>query len=158
MNILKPLGKVFNKGLNEKDKKEGLLKRLKNIEDKKEEQLKMIENKESKKLGIISGINIFDEDLPQKAKTMLIKLNNQEKIIVYNRINFKRGKNLEFDFRDYRSLKEIFKETYYWKLWISAEDMQKEFANVVTALEKYKPTKAEYIDKKSKLQDNARKF
>ena len=34
-----PLGKVFNKGLDESDKKEGLLKRLKNIEDKNEEQL-----------------------------------------------------------------------------------------------------------------------
>ena len=33
-----PLGKFFNKGLNEEDKKEGLLKRLKNIEDKIEEQ------------------------------------------------------------------------------------------------------------------------
>ena len=42
-----PLGKVFNKGLNESDKKEGLLKRLKNIEDKSEEQLKMIENKKT---------------------------------------------------------------------------------------------------------------
>ena len=28
-----PLGKTFNKGLNEDDKKEGLFKRLKNIED-----------------------------------------------------------------------------------------------------------------------------
>ena len=34
-----PLGKFFNKGLKEEDKKEGLLKRLKNIEDKSEEQL-----------------------------------------------------------------------------------------------------------------------
>ena len=34
------LGKVFNKGLDQSDKKEGLLKRLKNIEDKGEEQLK----------------------------------------------------------------------------------------------------------------------
>ena len=34
-----PLGKVFNKGLDKKDKKEGLLKRLKNIEDKNKEQL-----------------------------------------------------------------------------------------------------------------------
>ena len=34
-----PLGKVFNKGLDESDKKEGLLKRLKNIEGKDEEQL-----------------------------------------------------------------------------------------------------------------------
>ena len=32
------LGNVFNKGLDEKDKKERLLKRLKNIEDNNEEQ------------------------------------------------------------------------------------------------------------------------
>ena len=32
-----PLGKKFNKGLSEDDKKEGLLKRLKNIKDKNEE-------------------------------------------------------------------------------------------------------------------------
>ena len=31
-----PLGKVFNKGLSEKDKKEGILKGLKNIKDKNE--------------------------------------------------------------------------------------------------------------------------
>ena len=36
-----PLGKIFNKGLKEEDKKEGLLKRLKNIEDKNEEQLQL---------------------------------------------------------------------------------------------------------------------
>ena len=33
-----PLGKVFNKGLDESDKKEGLLKRLKNIESKNKYQ------------------------------------------------------------------------------------------------------------------------
>ena len=32
-----PLGKIFNKGLDKDDEKEGLLKRLKNIEDKNEE-------------------------------------------------------------------------------------------------------------------------
>ena len=38
-----PLGKVFNKGLDENDEKEGLLKRLKNIEGKNKEQLDEIE-------------------------------------------------------------------------------------------------------------------
>ena len=33
------LGKVFNKGLDESDKKEGLLKRLKNIEGVNKDQL-----------------------------------------------------------------------------------------------------------------------
>ena len=51
-----PLGKVFNKGLKNEDKKEGLLKKLKNIEDKNEEQLKMIKNIDS----IKSVTNIFD--------------------------------------------------------------------------------------------------
>ena len=35
-----PLGKVFNKGLEENDKKEGLLNRLKNIEDVNKNQNK----------------------------------------------------------------------------------------------------------------------
>ena len=99
------LGKVFNKGLEKEDKNEGLLKRLKNIEDKKKKQLKIIENKDSKHLGINSVINIFDEELSQEAKYMLIKLNAHEKSIEYKRLNFKGDRNLEFDFRDYRSLK-----------------------------------------------------
>ena len=40
-----PLGKTVNKGLNkDEDKKEGILKRLKNIEDKNEEQLNLFIN------------------------------------------------------------------------------------------------------------------
>ena len=38
-----PLGEVFNKGLEKKDKKGVLLKRLKNIEGKNEEHLDEIE-------------------------------------------------------------------------------------------------------------------
>ena len=45
-----PLGKVFTKGLDKHDQKEGLLKRLKNIEDKNEEQLKAIEDQKNKKI------------------------------------------------------------------------------------------------------------
>ena len=72
-----PLGEVFNKRFDKDDKKEGLLKRLRNIENKCEKQLELIENKEQKQLGIKSVINIFVEDLSQKAKNVLIiKLNN----------------------------------------------------------------------------------
>ena len=42
--VYSPLGKVFNKGFDESDKQEGLLKRLKNIEDtnkRQEEQSKL---------------------------------------------------------------------------------------------------------------------
>ena len=46
-----PLGKIFDKGLDESDKKEELLKRLNNIKDKGEEQLKMIENEKDDQLN-----------------------------------------------------------------------------------------------------------
>ena len=45
-----PLGKIFNKGLSEDDKKEGLLKRLKNIEGKNEVQLQAIKDQGEKQL------------------------------------------------------------------------------------------------------------
>ena len=45
-----PLGKIFNKGLKEDDKKEGLFKRLKNIESK-------IKNKDKKELELIKTKN-----------------------------------------------------------------------------------------------------
>ena len=61
-----PLGKVFNKGVDKTDKKEGLLKRLKNIEDKNKEKLKMVEKIERRHLGIKKVINIFDEKPSQK--------------------------------------------------------------------------------------------
>ena len=45
-----PFGKIFNKGLSEDNKKEGLLKRLKNIEDKNLTQLQAIKGQGEKQL------------------------------------------------------------------------------------------------------------
>ena len=50
-----PLRKFFNKGLKDQDKKEGLLKRLKNIESKNEEQIKVLKD-QSEKQPIISKV------------------------------------------------------------------------------------------------------
>ena len=53
-----PLGKIFTKGLKEEEKKEGLLKRLRNIEDKNEKQLKAIGDQGNKELDAIKNINM----------------------------------------------------------------------------------------------------
>ena len=58
-----PLGKVFNKGLSESDKKEGILKRLENIKGKNEEQLKAIEDQGKKQLEEIKNINVGSKPL-----------------------------------------------------------------------------------------------
>ena len=58
-----PLGKIFNKGLSEDDKKEGILKRRKNIEGKNEEQLKVIGDQGKKQLEEIKNTNIGSKPL-----------------------------------------------------------------------------------------------
>ena len=58
-----PLGKTFNKGLDKKNKKEGILKRLENIKDKRGEQLKAIKDQGKKQLEEIENINIGSKPL-----------------------------------------------------------------------------------------------
>ena len=58
-----PLGKIFNKGLSEDDKKEGLLKRLENIKDKDKELI-----------NTLSTTN----------KAPNNKINNQSKKLIYD--------------------------------------------------------------------------
>ena len=69
-----PLGKIFNKGLSEEDKKEGILKRLENIKDKNDELLNTFKT--------TNKIN----------KTP--KINNQNKILIYStQYSFAKFKN-----------------------------------------------------------------
>ena len=52
-----PLGKMFNKGLREDDKKEGPFKRLKKIKDKNEKQLQVIKDQGEKQLKELQNID-----------------------------------------------------------------------------------------------------
>ena len=154
-----PLGKVFNKGLNESDKKEGLLKSLKNIEDKSGGQLKMIETKKDNQLGIKSAADIVDEKLSSEAKDILAKLTNQEKLIKYKRLYFKPNNVNEFDFREYDSLKELFKVIYYRNLSIEdAERKQDGFMAIYNAFENYAARKPQYVTAENSLLFNAKNF
>ena len=101
MNI-PPLGQVFNKGLDTSEKQVGLLRRLKNVEDKTDRQLE--ENKDNQ-LGVKSIGYTVKEKLSQEAKNMLEKLNNQEKLINYKKLYFKRGNKVDYDFTNFSSLK-----------------------------------------------------
>ena len=59
-----PLGKMFNKGLSEEDKREGILKRLENIKDKNDELLNIINttNKSPKNKMNIQSKNLIDDN------------------------------------------------------------------------------------------------
>ena len=147
------LGQVFNKGLEKDEKNEGLLKRLKNIEGKTDNQLN--ENKDSQ-LGIKSIGYIVKEELSQEAKNILKKLNNREKLINYPKLSFTGRNKVDYDFSDYKSLLELFKEIYYRRITIEEDEaIQEEFDG---AMEKYKPKKEPYIKKRGKLLINAQNF
>ena len=62
-----PLGKIFNKGLDKDDQKEGLFKRLKNIEDKNEELLKA----KNKTENIKEITDFVDQPLNLGAKELI---------------------------------------------------------------------------------------
>ena len=73
-----PLGKVFNKGLDESDKKERLLKRLKNIEGRNKEQLDEIKYWEDRQLDAIEkqgkkNLEAISKQEKQLKKSIIIK-------------------------------------------------------------------------------------
>ena len=68
-----PFGKIFNKGLDKNDQKEGLLKRLKNIEDKNEVQLQAIKDQGEKQLKELKNID--------KSKTLEAIGENSRKML-----------------------------------------------------------------------------
>ena len=102
-----PLGKFFNKGLKEEEKKEGLLKRLKNIEDKNKEQLDEIKyqgerqpnmvnekRKEPRKIVLLKDrldyiFTNFSSNFNNTGKNFLKKIAEDEKKIDHNDLFFK---------------------------------------------------------------------
>ena len=92
-----PLGKIFNKGLSEEDKKEGILKRLENIKDKNDELLNTF--------NTTNKIN----------KTP--KINNQSKILIYStQYSFAKFRNID-------DIKELSLDSMHKKL----SDFHKKF-------------------------------
>ena len=96
------------------------------------------------------------EELSQKAKNMLGKLNNQEKPIDYRKLNFTRGNKVDYGFSEYRLLKKLFNAIYYRNITIEkAERIKEEFNAIIDALKKYKSKKAKHKENKEKLLINA---
>ena len=107
-----PLGKIFNKGLDKnKDKKEGLFKRLKNIEGKNEEQLKAIEDQGKKQLDAIKNINTGTNSLKTisyfsqlKAKELSEKIKKDNNNIVPEKlVSVKRDGETIFNFNIFKN-------------------------------------------------------
>ena len=98
-----PLGKIFNNGLSEDDKKEGLLKRLKNIEDKN--KVNKVKNND-----IIEVTDFVNQPLSFKAKELINKIKTIQKNGDYRKLKIRGGNNTDYDFSGYKTFKELFRD------------------------------------------------
>ena len=89
-----PLGRIFNKGLSEEDKKEGLLKRLKNMEDENKVKNK-VKNKD-----IIEFTDFVDQPLSFEAKELINEIKTIQKNVNYRKLKIKGGSYTDYDFSD----------------------------------------------------------
>ena len=65
----------------------------------------------------------------------------------------------EYDFSDYKTFKELFRDLYYRNITIDeAESKQDEFNAVLYVLKNYSPKHDKYVILKNNLVDNASKF
>ena len=108
------MGKIFNKGLNKDDQKEGPLKRLNNIEDKNEELLKA----KNKTENIKEVTDFVNEPLSLEAKELIENIKIIQKDLDYRKLKIIGGNRIEYNFSNYRTFKEFFRDLYYKKLTI----------------------------------------
>ena len=150
----------------DKDRKEGLLKRLKNIEGKNEEQLKVLKD-QLEKQPIISKVknpnfnkvslrNLLDA----KSIKVFNEIRNQDEIIDYSQLNFITSpRKYTFKFGDFMSLRNLAENIYDDNASLDvAKQEQRKMENVLERFIDCNPIKDMYKNKKTNILLNAREF
>ena len=137
--------KFLNEGLNEDDKKEGLFKRLKNIEDKNEKQLKAIEDKNEKQLDTnsksLKSISYFSQ-LSTKAKELFEKIKKEKNDIDPEKFVCVKTDGTIFNFNKFKNFPDLPSNIYKNKKLLKGEqNKQSEIKILLNKLRKYNPTK-----------------
>ena len=146
-----PLGKVFNKGQNEIDKKEGLLKRLKNTESKNEQKLEAIKDQGKKQLKILAKKtgqiddfkNIFFRNkLNSEAKKAYDEIKEQSKKVNYTKRGCIGPGKHQHNFTIFLDLKAFAESLYNGSLPLKvAKHKQRNMEDEIKRLEDYYSTK-----------------
>ena len=93
-----------------KIKKEGLVKRLENIEDKNE---KLPEVKNNTEGNIKEVTDFVYQSLSFEAKELIEEIKVIQKDVDYRKLKIRGGKNVDYDFSDYKTFKKLFRDLYY---------------------------------------------
>ena len=154
-----PLGKVFTDGLDKFNRKEGLLKILKNIEDRSNNRLLALGDIKDEYNDEYKTIQIFKKELIDKD--ILIKDGEKQFYDIINKWKQIKGKELLYinnknkvDTGNF-NMYEIFKE--YLNGNIEYEGIDGILNNIERAFELYQK-KPKYTDKNNKIISNTNKF
>ena len=139
--------------MSEDDKKEGILKKLKNIEDKNEKLLKIKNRQEN-----IKEVTYFVKDsLNLEAKALIEEIKIIQKDVDHRKLIIRGGNNVTYDFSDFKTFDELFRDLYYEKMTINdAEIRQNKFNSKRDALDNNSPKDKKYIEAKNSLINNAK--
>ena len=153
---------MFNKGLSKDDQKEGLFKRLKNIENKNEKQLKSIEDKNENQFDTnsksLKSISYFSQ-LTTKAKELFEKLQKKENDIDSEKCVCVKTDETIFNFIKIKNPLDLASNIYGNKsLLKDAEDKQNEIKILLNKLRKYSPTNLKKIKAKEETLSAAEKL
>ena len=138
--------------MSEDDKKQGLFRRLKNIEDKSEKQLKAIENKNEKQLDAnlksLKSISYFSQ-LSKKGRELFEKIKKEKNDIDPEKFVCVKTDGTIFNFTKFKTSLNLASNIYKSKSWPKdAENKQKEIKILLNKLRNNNLTKLKKINAK----------
>ena len=155
-----PLGKIFNKGLDKDDKKEGLFKRLENIKDKNEEQLQAIKDQGEKQLKELKNI---DKSKTLKAIGEISKKNDEANKLLseFRKIDetldnaelvCTKTDGTKYNFNIFALPLKFIEKIYNYEITLGeAMDDQEKLEKLISRLENYNAKNKKKMDEKNKV-------
>ena len=87
------------------------------------------------------------------------EIKTMQKNVDYRKLKITGGNNVTYDFSDFKTFNNLFKDLYFKKMTIdNAEIKQNEFNVKFNALSRYSPRNQTYLETKNKPLDNAKNF
>ena len=94
-----------------------------------------------------------------KQRGWIDKIRVIQKAVDYRKLKITGGNKVHYDFSDYKTFKELFRDFYYRKITVDdAETKQDEFDAMIGVLNKYHPKRIKYIERKNKLLIDVKNF
>ena len=162
-----PLGKIFNKGLDKDDKKEGLFKRLENIKDKNEEQLQVIKDQGEKQLKELKNIDknktlkAIDEISKKndEANKLLFEFKKIDEILDNAELVCTKTDGTKYDFNRFSLPLKFIEKIYKYEITLNETiEKQAKLKELINKLNNYGPRNLEKIEEKNRVLKSARKL